>query len=97
MDQILKAHIARLEKSSPAAKPHKHKQKATIMQGQVKFFDDRRGYGFIRPEDGTEDAFVHVTACEEAGIKLRDGMRVSYELTLDAKKGKMKASNLKAL
>jgi CspA family cold shock protein len=98
LDQELKAHIARLEKSSPAAKPHNNRKTTTTMQsGKVKFYDERRGYGFIVNDAGGPDVFVHVTAREEAGFRLCDGMRVSFELTLDAKKGKTKATNLKAL
>ena len=64
--------------------------------GTVKFFNDAKGYGFIQPEDGGTDAFVHITAVERAGMNsLRQDQRVSYELEQD-RRGKMSAVNLKA-
>jgi CspA family cold shock protein len=65
--------------------------------GTVKFFNDSKGYGFIHPEDGGEDAFVHITAVERAGMRtLNKDQRVSYELEED-QRGKSKAVNLQAL
>ena len=62
--------------------------------GTVKFFNDQKGYGFIAPEDGGNDAFVHITAVERAGMQtLQKDQRVSYELEQD-KRGKMAAVNL---
>ncbi|NUT00572.1 MAG: cold-shock protein, partial [Sphingomonas sp.] len=52
--------------------------------GTVKFFNDQKGYGFIAPEDGGNDAFVHITAVERAGMRtLQKDQRVSYELEED--------------
>jgi cold shock protein len=57
-------------------------------QGTVKFFSLERGYGFIKPDDGGRDIFVHITAVEQAGLSsLNEGQRVSYEIEPD-KKGK---------
>jgi cold shock protein len=57
-------------------------------QGTVKFFSSERGYGFIKPDDGGRDIFVHITAVEQAGLtSLNEGQRVSYEIEPD-KKGK---------
>lgn len=65
--------------------------------GTVKFFNESKGYGFIHPEDGGEDAFVHITAVERAGLRtLNKDQRVSYELEQD-QRGKTKAVNLQAL
>lgn len=65
--------------------------------GTVKWFNPTKGYGFIQPEDGTKDAFVHVSAVERAGLKgLTEGQRVSYELQV-GKNGKSSAENLKML
>ncbi len=62
--------------------------------GTVKFFNNQKGYGFISPEDGGQDAFVHITAVEAAGMStLNENQRVSYELAPD-KKGKTSAVNL---
>ncbi len=64
--------------------------------GTVKFFNDQKGYGFIAPDDGTNDAFVHISAVERAGMStLSQNQRVSYELEPD-KRGKLAAVNLKA-
>ena len=63
--------------------------------GTVKFFSAARGYGFIQPEDGSKDAFVHISALEIAGIhSLSEGQKVSYELR-PGKNGKSSAENLK--
>jgi CspA family cold shock protein len=62
--------------------------------GTVKFFNADKGYGFIAPEDGSTDAFVHITAVEAAGLRtLTQNQRVSYELQPD-KRGKAAAVNL---
>jgi CspA family cold shock protein len=64
--------------------------------GTVKFFNDQKGYGFIAPEDGGNDAFVHITAVERAGMRtLQKDQRVSYELEQD-RRGKMSAVNLQS-
>jgi CspA family cold shock protein len=62
--------------------------------GTVKFFNGDKGYGFISPDNGGTDAFVHITAVERAGMQtLNQNQRVSYELEQD-KRGKMSAVNL---
>ena len=64
--------------------------------GTVKFFNESKGYGFIQPDNGGTDAFVHISAVEQAGMQtLRQDQRVSYELEQD-RRGKMSAVNLKA-
>jgi cold shock protein len=64
--------------------------------GTVKFFNDQKGYGFIAPEGGGNDAFVHITAVERAGMRtLQQDQRVSYELEQD-KRGKMSAVNIQS-
>jgi CspA family cold shock protein len=61
--------------------------------GTVKFFDAKRGFGFIQPEDGAKDVFVHKSAVENSGMTmLSDGQRVNYELVTE--RGKTAASNL---
>jgi len=63
--------------------------------GTVKFFNESKGYGFIAPETGGNDAFVHITAVERAGMRtLNQDQRVSYDLEED-RRGKMAAVNLK--
>lgn len=62
--------------------------------GTVKFFNAQKGYGFIQPEDGGQDAFVHITAVERAGMRtLNQNQKVSYELEQD-RRGKTSAVNL---
>ena len=64
--------------------------------GTVKFFNDAKGFGFIQPEDGGQDAFVHISAVERAGMRtLGQGQRLSYELQED-RPGKVSATNLQA-
>lgn len=64
--------------------------------GTIKFFNHSRGFGFIEPEDGSKDVFVHVTAMEQAGIpSLEEGDKVEYEVKHDERSGKSSASDLK--
>jgi CspA family cold shock protein len=66
--------------------------------GTVKWFNAQKGFGFIQPDGGGNDAFVHISAVERAGMgDLREGQKVSYELVSDHKSGKMSADNLKDL
>ena len=65
--------------------------------GTVKWFNSQKGYGFIQPDDGSKDVFVHISAVERAGLyELREGQKVSYELTQDRRSGKLAADQLKA-
>ena len=66
-------------------------------QGTVKFFNDAKGFGFITPDGGGQDAFVHVTALEAAGMRtLSQDQRVEYDLAPD-RRGRESATNIKAL
>jgi CspA family cold shock protein len=66
--------------------------------GTVKFFNVQKGFGFISPEDGSQDVFVHVTAVEQAGMTtLNEGQRVSFDVVNDPRKGKTNAQNLRAV
>ncbi|MDB5632940.1 CspA family cold shock protein [Nitrobacteraceae bacterium AZCC 2161] len=65
------------------------------MSGTVKFFNGERGYGFIKPDDGGRDVFVHITAVERAGLKdLVEGQRITFEVEPDKKGKGPKAVNL---
>jgi CspA family cold shock protein len=65
------------------------------MSGTVKFFNGERGYGFIKPDDGGRDVFVHITAVEHAGLKaLNEGQRIQFEVEPDKKGKGPKAVNL---
>lgn len=69
-----------------------------MTKGTVKFFNMSKGFGFIQPDDGTKDAFVHITALERAGISsLSEGQQVEYELVTDSRSGKQAADNLSIL
>ena len=66
--------------------------------GTVKFFNAQKGFGFIAPEDGGADVFVHVSAIEQAGLTtLREGQRLSFDIVADQKRGKTNAQNLKVV
>lgn len=66
--------------------------------GTVKWFNAQKGYGFIQPDDSDKDVFVHISAVERAGMRdLREGQKVSYEITQDRRTGKSSADQLKAL
>ena len=68
-----------------------------MIQGTVKFFNTTKGFGFIQPDDGSKDAFVHISAVERAGLStLREGQKVSYDLET-GRDGKQSATNLQAL
>ncbi|GGB47639.1 cold-shock protein [Roseibium aquae] len=63
--------------------------------GTVKFFNSDKGYGFIQPEDGSNDVFVHISAVERAGMRtLNEGQKVSFEVVQDRRSGKSAADNL---
>jgi CspA family cold shock protein len=69
-----------------------------MSSGTVKWFNSAKGFGFIQPEDGATDVFVHVSAVERAGMNsLAEGQKVSYELVRDRKTGKSSADNLRAI
>lgn len=66
--------------------------------GTVKWFDSQKGFGFIAPDDGGRDAFVHISAVERSGLgQLREGQRIGFELVSDRKSGKMSADNLRSV
>lgn len=67
-----------------------------MAQGTVKWFNATKGYGFVQPEAGGPDVFVHISAVERAGLReLREGQKVSYELATE--RGKTSAANLQVI
>ena len=65
--------------------------------GTVKWFNATKGFGFIQPDNGGPDAFVHISAVERSGLgEIVEGQKVSYDRERDRKSGKMSASNLQA-
>jgi CspA family cold shock protein len=64
--------------------------------GVVKWFNGQKGFGFIQPDDGGNDVFVHISAVERAGLSnLAEGQKLSYEVKLDTRRGKSSAENLR--
>ena len=74
------------------------RERRSIMMaiGTVQFFNQDKGYGFIAPENGGTDVFVHVSAVEDAGPP-RDGQKVSYDIGQDRKTGKSRAENVRSI
>ncbi|HWW24840.1 MAG: cold-shock protein [Caulobacter sp.] len=65
--------------------------------GTVKWFNGTKGFGFIQPDDGGADVFVHISAVERAGLRgLDEGQKITYDLEQDRRSGKMAAGNLQA-
>jgi CspA family cold shock protein len=68
-----------------------------MTKGTVKFFNGQKGFGFIQPDDGGKDVFVHISAVERAGMgSLNEGQKVSFDVVADRKTGKASAENLRA-
>lgn len=66
-----------------------------MITGTVKFYNDTKGYGFIAPDDGSKDVFVHATALERAGIRgLVEGQKVSFDTEQDRRSGKVAVGNI---
>ena len=66
-----------------------------MAKGTVKWFNSQKGFGFIQPDDGGKDVFVHISAVERAGMRsLNEGQKISYEVIADRKTGKSSAQNL---
>jgi cold shock protein len=67
-----------------------------MTSGTVKWFNSTKGFGFIQPDDGSTDVFVHISAVERAGIRsLAEGQKIDFEVVRDRKSGKNSADNLK--
>jgi CspA family cold shock protein len=89
----------------PASPPRRGGQHIYVVKGYlpmatgtVKWFNATKGFGFIQPDKGGADAFVHISAVERAGLDgLREGQKVEYELVADRRSGKTAAENLKAV
>jgi cold shock protein len=69
----------------------------SMIAGTVKFYNDQKGFGFIQPDDGSKDVFVHATALERAGINgLREGQKVMFDTQTDQRSGKIAVNKLEA-
>ncbi len=68
-----------------------------MQTGTVKWFNGQKGFGFIQPDNGSTDVFVHISAVERAGMSsLNEGQKISFDLEKDQRSGKQSATNLKA-
>jgi cold shock protein len=66
--------------------------------GSVKWFNGQKGFGFIQPDDGGKDVFVHISAVERAGMRdLNEGQKINYDVVADKRTGKSSADNLRAV
>jgi CspA family cold shock protein len=66
-----------------------------MMKGTVKFYNGQKGFGFIQPDDGSKDVFVHATALERAGLRsLHEGQKVSFDTAEDRRSGKVGVNNI---
>jgi CspA family cold shock protein len=69
-----------------------------MSNGTVKWFNGQKGFGFIQPDDGGKDVFVHISALERAGMSnLNEGQKISFDVVADRRTGKSSADNLRAL
>jgi cold shock protein len=67
-----------------------------MIMGTVKFYNDMKGFGFIQPDDGSKDVFVHATALERAGVRgLAEGQKVSFDTAEDSRTGKIAVNNIR--
>ena len=95
------AGLSRLEVVSKGQAPKRwlaiqSREEQIMATGTVKWYNDQKGYGFIQPDSGGKDVFVHATALERAGLRgLAEGQKVSYDVEADRRSGKESATNLK--
>ena len=79
-----------------ASPDHEQGKELVMATGTVKWYNETKGYGFIQPDAGGKDVFVHASALERAGLRgLAEGQKVSYDIESDRRTGKESASNLK--
>jgi CspA family cold shock protein len=87
---------AKLVRAAPAQFAHLGEVK--MATGTVKWFNATKGFGFIQPDDGGTDVFVHISAVERAGMgSLNEGQKLSFEAKVDSQRGKTSAENLRAM
>lgn len=96
--QALSDFLSRSIKMDETSFNYTRDGKVIIMNsGTVKWFNSTKGFGFIQPDDGTTDVFVHISAVERSGLgSLAEGQKISYEIVRDRKSGKNSADNLRA-
>ena len=90
----LESKPAALLRGLPAYVPDR---KSYMTKGTVKWFNGQKGFGFIQPDDGSKDVFVHISAVERAGMySLNEGQKILFEVVADRRTGKSSADNLRA-
>ena len=93
---ILDQCLAVLRKSASGLTTTQRKEDP-MNTGTVKWFNEQKGYGFIQPDNGSKDVFVHISAVERAGLRtLKEGQKVSFEIVTDKRTGRSSAGNLVA-
>jgi CspA family cold shock protein len=94
MTSFVKSRYRRPDASRPGGS-YQWQEGFVMSTGTIKWFNAEKGYGFIQPDDGSKDVFVHISAVERAGMRdLREGEKISYDLVQDRKSGKMSADQL---
>ena len=95
----LPLHIDRTARGVRGAGNHDDEEKEIVMStGTVKWFNATKGFGFIQPDEGGNDVFVHISAVERAGLRgLNEGQKISYEVVRDQRSGKSAADSLQAV
>jgi CspA family cold shock protein len=98
LDELFPSKIATKNRCAWGAPEVQIAKKGFVMiTGTVKWFNSTKGFGFIQPDNGGQDAFVHISAVERAGMReIVEGQKISYELERDSKSGKMSATKLQA-
>jgi len=90
-------NVSRLRDCAANLNTYLKEKKCLMTQGIVKWFNGQKGFGFIKPDDGSKDVFVHISAVERAGMhSLNEGQKVSFEIVSDRRTGKSTADNLRA-
>jgi CspA family cold shock protein len=86
-----------LEQQAGAYLQSRSERVLLMYTGTVKWFNATKGFGFIQPDDGSKDAFVHISAVERAGLNnLVEGQKIQFDLVSDKRSGKLSAENLRA-
>jgi CspA family cold shock protein len=90
--------LERLHTNTAGIHASSHYKDNVMSQGTVKWFNGQKGFGFIQPDDGGKDVFVHISAVERAGMQsLNEGQKIEFEVVADRKTGKSSADNLRAV
>jgi CspA family cold shock protein len=94
-DYLPKIRLNRAERREPSVRRATNVRGHPMKTGTVKFYNSQKGYGFIQPDDGGKDVFVHATALERAGMMgLVEGQKVTFDVETDRRSGKDAAANL---